>query len=273
MNAVKTDLAEAVLIDCPLHGQLSAIIENGQCPVCEEGRIKEYQQKIKEYEEYQSLREWQKRRDEACIPPRFAKSTFATYESKTEGETKALQFAKKYVADFYAQKRGRGAIFSGLPGTGKTHLAIAIAFEVLKIKGVKVRYSTVADMLLKIRSSYDSDSSLSEMDAIKIFTRPDLLILDEVGVHARTDHALGLLFQVLNERYAQCKPTLFVTNLDIKGCPAYLGERVIDRLREDGGEVVVFNWPSHRPTLGQNLKGVGVPISSTEIVVDDSRSM
>ena len=55
-----------------------------------------------------------------------------------------------------------------------------------------------------------------------------------------------LLFDVLNERYERRKPTLMLSNLTAQEVAAYLGERVMDRLREDGGEVVVFDWASHR---------------------------
>lgn len=55
-----------------------------------------------------------------------------------------------------------------------------------------------------------------------------------------------LLFDVLNERYERRKPTLMLSNLTAQEVAAYLGERVMDRLREDGGRVIVFDWESHR---------------------------
>lgn len=85
---------------------------------------------------------------------------------------------------------------------------------------------------------------------------PDLLILDEVGVQFGSDTERLLLFDILNERYERRRPTILMSNLAlddaeeggrvVPGIKSYLGERVFDRLREDGGQSVVFDWPSHR---------------------------
>jgi DNA replication protein DnaC len=77
-------------------------------------------------------------------------------------------------------------------------------------------------------------------------TDMDLLILDEIGVQFGSETERNLLFDVLNERYEDCKPTLLLSNLPKQDVAKYLGERVMDRLREDGGRVVVFDWESHR---------------------------
>ena len=74
----------------------------------------------------------------------------------------------------------------------------------------------------------------------------DLLILDEVGVQFGSDTEKLILFDVLNERYEKRRPTLVLSNLSLPDVEQYLGERIFDRLREDGGEAVVFDWESHR---------------------------
>ena len=60
----------------------------------------------------------------------------------------------------------------------------------------------------------------------------------------------------MNERYEKRKPTLLLANVPLDdyedegrikpGLKSFLGERIIDRLREDGGEFVVFDWESNR---------------------------
>ena len=51
---------------------------------------------------------------------------------------------------------------------------------------------------------------------------------------------------MLNERYELRKPTIFLSNLASDELADFLGERVMDRLREDGGRVVPFAWESYR---------------------------
>ena len=55
-----------------------------------------------------------------------------------------------------------------------------------------------------------------------------------------------MMFDILNERYENRLPTLLLSNLTAGEVKNFLGERVFDRLREDGGECVVFDWSSHR---------------------------
>jgi DNA replication protein DnaC len=79
-------------------------------------------------------------------------------------------------------------------------------------------------------------------------TEVDLLILDEVGVQFGSDFEKNLLFEVLNSRYESRRPSVILSNLSQPEVQNYLGERVVDRIREDGGRVMTFDWASHRRT-------------------------
>jgi DNA replication protein DnaC len=65
--------------------------------------------------------------------------------------------------------------------------------------------------------------------------------------HASTRRAM--LFDVLNDRYAEMRPTILIGNLTATELETYLGERILDRLRELGSVTVPFAWPSHRRWL------------------------
>ena len=54
------------------------------------------------------------------------------------------------------------------------------------------------------------------------------------------------MFDIIDGRYQEMKPTILISNLAIAGIKDLIGERVIDRLREDGGKLVSFDWPSYR---------------------------
>lgn len=154
--------------------------------------------------------------------------------------------------------RGRldKALFIGLPGTGKTHLAVGIGLEVMEHHGAAVLFTTVMRAVRRVKDTWGRDSRESESEAIAALVFPDLLILDEVGVQFGSDTEKLLLFDILNERYERRRPTILMSNLAlddaeeggrvVPGIKSYLGERVFDRLREDGGQYVVFDWPSHR---------------------------
>jgi DNA replication protein DnaC len=118
-------------------------------------------------------------------------------------------------------------------------------------KNQTVLYTTVQRAIRRIRDTWSSETrSETEAQAIKALATCDLLVLDEVGVQAGSTSEQNLLFDVINERYNNRLPTLLLSNLTQAEVVAVLGERVIDRLREDGGKVITFDWQSARKNNG-----------------------
>jgi DNA replication protein DnaC len=74
------------------------------------------------------------------------------------------------------------------------------------------------------------------------------LILDEVGVSFRSEAEKTQLFDVLDGRYREMRPTVIVSNLNAKDLQECLGPRIFDRLMEAGSTVVIFDWKSYRRT-------------------------
>ncbi len=97
----------------------------------------------------------------------------------------------------------------------------------------------------KVKSTYRKGSEIDETEAVDQFIAPDVLILDEIGVQIGSEHEKMLLFDIINQRYEQCKSTILISNLDQSELTAYLGDRVMDRFRETGA-VVAFDWTSYR---------------------------
>lgn len=237
---------------CEKHGAFEARHVFGRiwsrCPECAtEVRERETAERERREREEVSKR-WQRRLGHAGIPDRFQDRSIQSYVAETEGQRRALAFAEAYADAFDdALATGRSAIFIGKPGTGKTHLAVGIGLRVMQRDGRTVLFSTVMRAIRRIRNTWGHNNcDESETEAIEVFTNPDLLILDEVGIQYGSSAEKLLIFDVLNERYENRRPTLLLSNLALDDVKAYLGERVFDRFREDGGEVVVFDWSSHR---------------------------
>lgn len=182
----------------------------------------------------------------AGIPPRFSDRTFDGYVATQQGQKIALGVCRAY-AEKWTDKRKVGAslVLTGAPGTGKTHLACAIASTVMEAHLSSALFITVSSMLRSIKETYRKGSERSEQEAIDAFGKPDLLILDEVGVQVGSDHEKLLMFEVLNERYQSMLPTILISNLSVDELEEFLGHRVMDRYRECGS-VLAFDWQSHR---------------------------
>jgi DNA replication protein DnaC len=186
----------------------------------------------------------------ARIPDRFFLKTLADYEATTAGERDALSVAKNYGEEFADHlAAARCLVFCGSPGTGKTHLACAIAKSVAQ-SGRSTRYFTVQELIRSIRATWQPGRLDSEETVLRRLREVDLLVLDEVGVQFGTEAERTQLTEVMDMRYRAMKPTLVVSNCTRSELKKYLGERIADRLRENDGKVVIFDWPSRRGTHG-----------------------
>ena len=236
---------------CDVHGGFVAKCHLGDvwtsCPMCaSEARAQESAQDARKEKELRDA-EWQQRLGRAGIPERFMVSSFGNYVVEHELQQQALDAAMAY-ANEWAQVRavGRGAIFLGNVGTGKTHLAVSIGKHVMRKHGASVLFVSVQRAIRSIKDTWARGSSVTEAQAVALLTFPDLLILDEVGVQHGSEYERQVLFDVLNERYETRKPTIFLSNKTLDEFKVVMGERVMDRLREDGAPVVPFCWASAR---------------------------
>jgi DNA replication protein DnaC len=235
---------------CQKHGDFESRSILGRiwtgCPACEnEIREQKAAEVAKELERQKILR-WSQLLEAARIPERFRERSFENYLVQNERQGRALAFSRRLADDIAADTAaGRCAMFVGRPGTGKTHLAVAVAKQCM-LSGRSALFTTVTRLIRRIRDTYNRGSAETESQAIEVFTAPNLLLLDEVGVQRGTDDEKMLLFDVLNERYESRLSTILLSNLTAQEVRAFLGERVFDRMREDGGQVVTFDWQSNR---------------------------
>lgn len=235
---------------CDKHGEYESRLVFIQiwtkCPACEkEAReVREEQQKEKETKEAEER--WRRRVGRAGIPERFHDRSLKSYIAESDEQKKALEFSYDFADTFAGTKTGHSAIFSGKVGTGKTHLAAGVALRIMSRYNKHAVFITVQRLIRSVRDTWSKNSERTESDVIESFVAPDLLILDEVGVQAGSDNEKQILFDVLNERYEKRKSNLLLTNLNVAECRQFLGDRVFDRLREDGGRFIVFDWESHR---------------------------
>lgn len=236
---------------CDKHGEFMSRKIFGRiwtkCPVCTAEEEEQRKVDAEEKEREQKRIRWERALGTAGIPERFRDRSLKTYIAESDEQKRALAFADSYANDFdQVLKTGRGAIFCGLPGTGKTHLAVGIGLRIMNRDGRSVLFTTVMRAIRRVKDTWRRDSSETETEAIAALAFPDLLILDEVGVQFGSEAEKLILFDVLNERYERRKPTILLSNLKIDEVKAYLGERVFDRMREDGGEFIPFAWESYR---------------------------
>ena len=216
------------------------------CPDCEDARLAAERKADADARALRAQQEVEAMLQEAAIPRRFIGRTLDNFRAESEPQRAALAISKGFADRFDGHaERGDSLIFSGLPGTGKSHLATAI-LQALMPRHCGL-YTTCLGVIRAVRATWRRDSERSESEVLALFGRVPLLVLDEIGVQYGTDGEQTILFDVLDRRYRDMMPTILLTNQDKKGFKEFIGERTFDRLVETA-RWVPFDWPSYRPT-------------------------
>jgi DNA replication protein DnaC len=97
-------------------------------------------------------------------------------------------------------------MFIGHSGTGKTHLAIALALQALG-QGKTVHFTTVWEMINQLQQSR---ADLSYRKKIQFYLKPDLLILDELGYRSMGEKTVEDFYEIVSGRYE--KGSIIITS-------------------------------------------------------------
>jgi DNA replication protein DnaC len=147
----------------------------------------------------------------------FSQMTLDSF--KTEGrmglgdqQVSSLQVAHNQASHF-SQSPSGWLLFMGTYGSGKTHLAAAIANKVIEL-GFPTLFLTVPDLLDWLRYTYGSNESSFE-ERFEEIRNIRLLVLDDLGTQNTTPWAEEKLYQILNHRYTHHLPTVITTNQEL----------------------------------------------------------
>jgi DNA replication protein DnaC len=138
------------------------------------------------------------------------------------------------------------AIVIGGVGLGKSHLAIALGYAAA-VAGFRVRFTTAIDVVNTLSAAHNAGRFVQEL---KKYTRPDLLVCDELGYLPIDKRGADLLFQIISQRY-ECGSIILTTNKVFKHWPsifnndATLTSAILDRILHHA-ETVVIEGKSYR---------------------------
>lgn len=111
----------------------------------------------------------------------------------------------------------------GQPGTGKTHIAVALAIKVVEA-GYQGYFSSAADMCAAIAASY----ALGSFDhRISTYIKPTVLVIDDVGLTPFSQAEANAFFQVVNRRYEINRSTIVTTNRGLASWGELFGDPVV----------------------------------------------
>lgn len=168
-------------------------------------------------------------KQEAKINKRFIRRTFETYKPRNKEQTIGKRQAIAYADNINENlETGKNLIFEGLGcvGTGKTHLAVAVVQKVMDKFVVPAKFINILDMMKDIKKENYNNAE---------FITVDLLLIDDLGKENSCEWVCEQIYDIINARYEQMKPTIITTEGTIKDLENKYnkkGKAIISRLLE-----------------------------------------
>ena len=156
--------------------------------------------------------------ERAGIPPLYRHASFDNFSILPDNPvasrvlSMAVTAARSYAREFPYEGRKRGLLFIGEPGTGKTHLAVAV-LRVLLNRGFEGVFYLYQNLLDRIRQGYDKTAGVADRQAYQVALDCEILLLDDLGAHRINEWVEDTITSIITHRCNHNKPTLVTTNL------------------------------------------------------------
>lgn len=169
----------------------------------------------------------------AMQPTSFDELSLDFYSDRPEGRSgisprarmrEVIGYCRCYAEEF--DGHDVSLLLRGPTGVGKTHLSLAIAGTVMA-KGYSVVYGPVQKLLHRLEKEHFGRADGNSED---ILNDCDLLILDDVGTEFTSSFYTSALYNILNGRMLEGKPTIISTNLNQKELTDRYGEAIASRV-------------------------------------------
>ncbi len=216
-----------------------------------EERLEYAQEKSLAYKEFLEILmedEYNNRRDNSH-KKRYAKAKLPSHKTSEDFDfTFQPSINKRTINDCLTCtfiKEHNNIVFIGAPGTGKTHLSVAIGIKAL-LKGYKVLFTPVSEMLHNLNASKADNSYYQK---VNYYLAPDLLILDELGFKKLPGYSADDFFEIISKRYEKGS-VIITTNKSFENWGEIfsdhtLASAILDRIVHYSS-IFKINGPSYR---------------------------
>ena len=223
------------------------------CPCQEE----KYEKETAEKKQQDFMDLVQRHRSVGMAEKALREYTFAN----DKGYNQQIEIAKNYVKHWENMlENGRGLLFWGGVGTGKTFLAGCIANALLE-KGVRVMMTNFQRILNDLADFSGRNGKTDNLN------RYPLLILDDLGVERSTGYVSEQMFSIIDSRYRSGLPMIITTNLTLEEMRTTADpdrKRIYDRILHHSIPVCVNGQNIRQQEAAENMKAAKVLLKGEE---------
>jgi DNA replication protein DnaC len=206
--------------------------------------------------ECQDVEREERRLAAARIPERYRQYTLDGFETDFRGADRSLGraalTARRFVDEYPGDTGGKGLLFIGSIGVGKTHLAVGVLRRLVQERGAKGLFCDYRELLKNIQNSYNPQVNTTELELLKPIFAAGVLVLDDLGAQKPNEWVWDTVALILNTRYNDKQTTIITTNYpdlpagggNLSGAERAareqtLGDRIGDRMRSRLAEMCV----------------------------------
>ena len=164
----------------------------------------------------QKVEAFKRRLASARIPERYSQCSLDTFATDFKGAdvslVTALMTASRFVHEYPVDTGGRGLLFVGTVGLGKTHLAVGVLKQLIRDRGAKGLFCDYRELLKNIQNSYNPQVNTTELELLKPVFNAEVLVLDDLGAQKPNEWVWDTVALILNTRYNDKRTTVITTN-------------------------------------------------------------
>jgi DNA replication protein DnaC len=188
------------------------------------------------------------RMDSIMSDEKLWNANFKNYIPDSEESAHALAAARQFAFEYLDKEKKFNTIFTGVPGVGKSHLAMAMLQAInenFKPYG-SCLFVSVNDLMRLIKDSIsNSESKYTEVNMVNLLSKVDVLVLDDLGSESSfkrenreaSEYTQQVLFGILNAR----QRTIITTNLNSSELENIYNPKIISRIYKGvEGHIIKF---------------------------------